>query len=269
MKTNMKILSLLLLAATACGDNKLAPDARVRPDTGGSGSDSFPAAPTLGAQIDRIGRPAVNTLLNHGFDPTAEKGSAQDDYNADTGSGSGWVATWKDELATSIGVIDALDTAFCGNGRCELGEFGTGGTGLFSCPADCAAAQIGAGDGCGNTVLYNFQVPMPPAPNPNPFSYQGLASLLAQDELFLNTSKGECLFYLAVEYYVANNAADQETSCGGRRPQYDVVDFSLSMIAAGTKGFDIAAGFLPKIGDGVGPHTDYLADFPYLGNPHP
>ena len=43
----------------------------------------------------------------------------------------------------------------------------------------------------------------------------------------------------------------------GRRLQDDVIDIELSLVTNG------------KItGDGVGPHTDYLSDFPYLGNPH-
>lgn len=43
----------------------------------------------------------------------------------------------------------------------------------------------------------------------------------------------------------------------GRRLQDDVIDIELNLVTNG------------KVkGDGVGPHTDYLSDFPYLGNPH-
>jgi hypothetical protein len=53
---------------------------------------------------------------------------------------------------------------------------------------------------------------------------------------------------------------DYSSSAGflnGRRLQDDVIDIELSRVTNG------------KItGDGVGPHTDYLSDFPYLGNPH-
>jgi Domain of unknown function (DUF4331) len=43
----------------------------------------------------------------------------------------------------------------------------------------------------------------------------------------------------------------------GRKLRDDVIDIELSLVTNG------------KItGDGVGPHTDYLSDFPYLGNPH-
>jgi len=53
---------------------------------------------------------------------------------------------------------------------------------------------------------------------------------------------------------------DYSSSSGflnGRRLQDDVIDISLNLVTNG------------KItGDGVGPHTDYLSDFPYLGKPH-
>jgi len=43
----------------------------------------------------------------------------------------------------------------------------------------------------------------------------------------------------------------------GRRLQDDVIDISLNLVTNGK-----------VTGDGAGPHTDYLADFPYLGKPH-
>jgi len=53
---------------------------------------------------------------------------------------------------------------------------------------------------------------------------------------------------------------DYSSSAGflnGRRLQDDVIDIELNLVTNG------------KItGDGVGPHTDYLADFPFLGKPH-
>ena len=59
---NKIILALLIpIAISSCGDNKTGPDAKQRdaPPDGG-----FPAAPALGAQIERMGRPAINTALN-------------------------------------------------------------------------------------------------------------------------------------------------------------------------------------------------------------
>jgi hypothetical protein len=43
----------------------------------------------------------------------------------------------------------------------------------------------------------------------------------------------------------------------GRRLQDDVIDISLNLVTNGA-----------LTGDGVGPHTDYTAEFPYLGKPH-
>ena len=43
----------------------------------------------------------------------------------------------------------------------------------------------------------------------------------------------------------------------GRRLQDDVIDISLNLVTNGR-----------LTGDGVGPHADYLSEFPYLGRPH-
>jgi hypothetical protein len=43
----------------------------------------------------------------------------------------------------------------------------------------------------------------------------------------------------------------------GRQLQDDVIDISLNLVTNGN-----------LTGDGVGPHSDYLSAFPYLGNPH-
>jgi hypothetical protein len=82
MMTKISSLFLVAFLAVACGDN-LKPstpaDSSMTGDTGGG----FPAAPTLGVQVDRMARPAINTALNHGFDPTAAAGTAKDAYNQD------------------------------------------------------------------------------------------------------------------------------------------------------------------------------------------
>ncbi|HUS27921.1 MAG TPA: hypothetical protein VMZ53_05415 [Kofleriaceae bacterium] len=262
MKTTTTLLALLI-ALAACGDNKGRPDARQPPD--GPPADAqcsnCPAAPALGTQIDRMGRPAINTLLNHGFDPGTGAGPAKNAYNADT-MPSTWPATYLAEFKKNLGVLDALDTGFCGNGRCELGEFGTAGaTGV--CAADCATAtQVGTGDGCGNQVLYNGGMGTTPALT----SYDTLSSILAADELYVDTSKSTCAFYLAVEFGVATGLGN--STCGGRAPQYDVIDFSLSAIAVGINGFSTDGLFTPKMKDNAPAHTDYTSTFPFLGEPN-
>jgi hypothetical protein len=51
--------------------------------------------------------------------------------------------------------------------------------------------------------------------------------------------------------------ATSYAALNGRRLQDDVIDISLSLVTGG--------GLTT---DNVGPHTDYLAEFPYLGTPH-
>jgi hypothetical protein len=89
---------------------------------GGDGGP--PPPPTLGAQIDRFGRPAINTALNHSFDPTAAAGTAKDNYNADT-TESTWVASYKAEFAKNLAILDSLDT-ICGNQLFAAPDAGAG-----------------------------------------------------------------------------------------------------------------------------------------------
>ncbi len=254
MKTMIKLVTLSALFVIACGDNKEVPDARV---SDGKPADAYcsdcPAAPTLGTQMDREGRAAVNTVLNHGFDGTAAAGMPKDDYNAD-GNAAMWAQTWAPEFMKNLAIIDSLDSGFCGNGRCETGETNA------LCGVDCSAAAVPAGNGCSNQVLYNAGM----GGGPNTMSYLALAGILASDELYLDTSKTMCTFYLAVEFGVVSGGGN--TTCGGRTPQYDVIDYSLSILSAGTSGID--TNLQPKIKDNAEPHTDYLTDFPFLGMPH-
>jgi hypothetical protein len=71
-----------------------------------------PPPPTLKSQIDRMGRPGINTALNHTFDPMdATKGMAKDTYNA--AAQQTW-ATFIPEFAKNQAILDGLDTV-CGN----------------------------------------------------------------------------------------------------------------------------------------------------------
>ena len=262
----IKLLAVAAIAMIGCGDNKTRPDARTRMDSlpADAQCSNCPAAPAVGAQIDRMARPAVNTALNHGFDATAAAQPAKDTYNQDA-SKANW-ATNVGEFMINLAMIDALDSGVCGNGRCEAGEVNANPNGTqVACPGDCPTAnQVGAGaNGCGNQVLYNGNAAGGGAPNA--MSYAGLASILSNDELYLDTDKGTCGLYLAVEFGVVTGGSN--TTCGGRALDYDVIDFSYSALAAGLSGF-VIPGFVPKIKDNAPAHTDYLAAFPYLGPPH-
>jgi hypothetical protein len=289
MKT-IKLLALAAVVLIGCGDNKSMPDARMKDSsTADAYCSNCPAAPMLGAQIDRMGRPAVNTVLTRGFDAPALAAAAKQAYNEDS-SLANW-ATNVPEFMTNLAMIDLLDSGICNNGLCELGEGNVAGTGVVACPADCpTVGQVGStcpngvceigetnttcaadcptagqtgnvpANGCGNQALYQ------PAASggPGPASYGGLATLLSNDQFFLDTSKSMCLFYLAVEFGVVTGGTN--STCGGRAPQYDVIDYSFSMLAMGLKGFDTS--LQPLFKDNAPVHTDYLTDFPYLGPPH-
>lgn len=252
----MKMIKLCAVAAIAligCGDNKSNPDAKVA-DGKMPDAVTFPAAPTLGDQVDRLGRPAVNTVLNHGFDGTAAAQTAKVAYN-EASSKTDWLTQANiGQFMGNLGIVDVLDT-FCGSGKCDAGET------LATCALDCTAANpTGSGNGCGNQGLYNFNTggSGPPAAD----SYQVLASILANDELFLDTTISTCHGYLAVEASILIGP----TTCGGRAPDYDVIDSSYSMLAMGLSGFD--ENLEPIIKDGASAHADITATFPYLGPPN-
>ena len=93
-------------------------------DGGSDASDGGnPAPPTLKTQVDRMGRPAINTALNHVFDTTSAAGTAKDTYNADKNL-AGWTTAYAPEFAKNLAVFDALDS------------------------------KTTPGDGCGNQIAY-------------------------------------------------------------------------------------------------------------------
>lgn len=154
------MMAVAALAVTGCsnsGTGGTGKDAGTKPD---SGTPQPPAAPTLGAQIDRMGRAGVNTALTDPFDISASVGGAsenavKDAYNADS-TESAWVATHAAKVAFNLAVLDGLDRV-CGN-------------------------QLGAATGTVTPTRYNF-----------------LAGVLADDKLYLNSASGVCTTYLGVE----------------------------------------------------------------------
>ncbi len=111
--------SLALLGAAACGGDDTVtvdsgkPDSNSLPDTsppGDSGADSgISKPPTLGAQIDRIGRPAANTAANNVFNPDATSaGKAKDAYNA-AADPTAWQLAFTGEIGKNLAVFDGLD----------------------------------------------------------------------------------------------------------------------------------------------------------------
>ncbi|CAN5239779.1 hypothetical protein BH11MYX1_BH11MYX1_21580 [soil metagenome] len=227
--TTISALSLSL--AAACGNDGGNNDAKL------DGPAAFPAPPALNAQIDRLGRPAINTALNGVFLTGAAKLAQKDAYNAVTDPAMFATAEVKTgrtiaaELAANLAIFDVLDRG----------------------------ASI-AGAGCGNQALYTS-----PA---TATSYGTLARVLADDRLYVDTSKPSCNFYLSLEVDVATGGVIPHSQCGGRAPSHDVIDTTYSLMISGLNGFN--AGTLePLSHDGVDAHTD-ISDtaFPFLGAPH-
>jgi hypothetical protein len=184
-------------------------------DGGAGGGVQNPPPPALGTQVDRFGRPAINTALNHVFDADAvKKDQAKDEYNAN-GAQAGWAAAYSGEFQYNLGILDSLDTV-CGN-------------------QPLAGATVAAG------------------------RYAVLGGVLADDRIWVKTDAVSCGTYLAVEANAALGLVNG--NCGGRALDYDVIDQSYSILAAG----DITG----SVGDGIDPDADTAGTtFPYLAKPH-
>jgi hypothetical protein len=202
-------------------DTSVPGDTGTTPDTGSTADTGTgnPAPPTLGAQIDRMGRPAVNTALNHGFDGVAATaGAAKDEYNANSDP-----ATWTKyapQIAANLAILDSLDN-------------GVGTTG-----------------GCGNQPFANNDA--------GAARYGTLSSVLAADELWLNTASTTCTQYLGVELNATG--AVKNTDCGGRALPYDVIDVTYTVVS-GT--------FPTAFGDTIAADATKTGGttFPYLADP--
>jgi hypothetical protein len=193
---------------------------------------TIPNPPTLGAQIDRLGRPAVNTALTNPFELCADmlkapaacgaqKGKTSDQvkdaYNA-AGDPTKWAADWAGIIGLHLAIFDGADT-MCGN-------------------------QLGADP-----------------QKMDPTRYALIAGVLAGDFLNVDTASKSCKSYLGVELKTLQGMpmADE---CGGRVPSYDVIDATYSALAAGK---------LTGIGDGVDKKESNAANdatFPFLGAPN-
>lgn len=181
-----------------------------KPDTGtvttpdtGTGSETGsgnPAPPALGTLVDRLGRPAINTALNHAFDGNSTTaGAAKDAYNAD-GDAGGWVAAYQPQFAANLAILDSLDKGALAND----------------------------GGGCGNQPYADNDA--------GADRYKTLSSVLAADKLWLNTASTTCTQYLAVELNATNVMAN--TDCGGRALPYDVIQTTYSIVSGvGLTGF--------------------------------
>lgn len=119
-------LAVTVAAVQGCGDDTDPPPNTTTTTTGtggaggsgggagGTGGNNVVPPPAIGAQIDRFGRPAINTALNKTFSTDmAMKDAAKDTWNKDANAAT-WGATFGPEVAVNLAILDSLDTV-CGN----------------------------------------------------------------------------------------------------------------------------------------------------------
>jgi hypothetical protein len=156
-----------------------------------------PPPPTLGAEIDRIGRPGVNTLLTDPFDTLIgmTPDQVKDAYNAE-GNEAMWAPKFANLIAANLAILDAFDSQGPQNGY-----------------------------GCGNQLGAASS-------NDAGTRYATLAGALADDQLYVDTAQTSCGQYLAVEADAVVAAGLKD--CGGRTPTMDTIDVTYSALASGT-----------------------------------
>jgi hypothetical protein len=213
-------------------------------DTGSDSNKTPPPPPALGTmQIDRMGRPAINTVMDDSFFPTGTGSPIstplKNTYNQDSNP-AGWAKAYTGMIAKGspgfegpLAVVDSLDMV-CGNQLLNDGE-------KMAAPSDYAA----------------------------------LGGVLADDELYVNTAGTMCTGYLAVEQNFLGTAltppipALNNTDCGGRTLTYDVINLTYSLLVFGlpkTPAFPLVPAANIDGTSAVAAKTNG-ATFPYLSTP--
>jgi len=111
-KTIITLSTLALLAACGTEMEENTPNQNPSSPTAPTVVEKDPERPALGAQIDRMGRPAINTALNNTFNgDKSAKDAAKDRYVQ--APQSEWMSFASDFMG-SLAILDSLDTV-CGN----------------------------------------------------------------------------------------------------------------------------------------------------------
>jgi len=257
-------LPVLALSMSACGGSskKENPDLVSSAGDMANGQDlatnnnpdmnGFPAAPTLGAQIDRLGRPGVNTALtdpfwDDGTQTAAQHHMKQDAYNA-VSDPTMWATSMPDGTNTTLTLFEGALGAYD-----SLNGTGNG---------------TQANDGCGDQLAFGALTGLA--------GYASLATVLVDDELYVNTASSTCSVYLGVE---ANALGVTNTDCGGRTPNARVIDITYTALAVGSAVTDTTNGCITStqtcaVSNGVLSDGDGSANqasdtaFPFLGAPN-
>lgn len=243
MKTTL-LLALPFAAFIAGCDNNSPSNntdmSTTQPDLSTPGPTD-PVKPAVAAtQIERMGRATINVAVTNPFDLnyTMQMGGMNQaetrDKHSKDADFANWRTVWTPIIARTLALYDGVDGT-CGNQFGACGKF-TG----------CAMGD--------------------PATN----RYATLAGVLADDQLYLDTTKDNCSFYLGVEAAVLQ-VPGANTFCGGRTPLHDTVDAMYSAAAVGVAAFPNMMRPTFAVTDGVAADaegTDSLTVFPFLSAPN-
>jgi hypothetical protein len=106
---------------------------------------------------------------------------------------------------------------------------------------------------CGNQWLADSKAK-------GPMRYKGLANILADDRLWINSASRVCTQFLAVEFSALGTPGAAKDDCGGRTPNYDASNIFRSLLTNGTTtGVDEGLKRDDKV------HS--TTDFPFLAAP--
>ncbi|HEU4728522.1 MAG TPA: hypothetical protein VFT22_11545 [Kofleriaceae bacterium] len=230
----MRIGELLMIVAVASGcggghargtDGAVLPEDAAATDADAPG---MPPPPELGPQIDRAGRPLITSLLIAPFAAPGPTTTAQKEAYNHAADPAAWKTTVlqnnvtvETELEVNLAAFDAID------------------------------ATQAAPMGCQNALDYVLP--------PTLLSYQLLADIFADDQLYVDTSKAICGGYLGLEIEYGTGLAVPHKTCGGRTLTDHVADLTYAVLASGAEKLD---SFVT-----VGPHPDVSDSFPFLGPP--
>lgn len=113
-KPTLFLLALLVTPFAGCSDDDDDKTVTTTGTTTGTPTATTPAAPSLGQQIERMGRAGITTATQGAFEgDSAKKNAIKDTYNADS-TRTGWKANFATGIASALAIYDSLDTV-CGN----------------------------------------------------------------------------------------------------------------------------------------------------------
>jgi len=243
MRTNI-LFAFPVAALIACGSSTTTPTPTPDLATTTPPADMAvfvaPTKPALAAtQLDRMGRPTINVAVTNPFNLNYTgvgmgangRDATRLAYNSDSNPAA-WAANWTPVLAKTLAIYDGVDKV-CGNQFAACGAV-----------AGCAMGHVAAaGD------------------------YNTFASVLADDQLYMNTTLTNCGLYLGVEL-ASLQVPGASATCGGRTPLVNVVDETYTAAVVGAAGFNANGTFAVTGGVTTKSTQASLTTFPFLTTPN-